>query len=57
VALALSVVLIGAAAASGATDKSGIHGRGIRAEAALDAGFLDTGGRPIQILDRLCRTP
>ena len=55
--LVVCVVLIGAAAASAATDESAIHGRGIRAEAALDAGFLDTGGRPIQILDRLCRTP
>jgi hypothetical protein len=56
-AIAACFVLIGAAAASAATIGNDIHGRGIHAEAALYAGVLDTGGRPIQILDRLCRTP
>ena len=55
-AIAVCLVLIGAAAASASTG-SDIHGRGIRAEAALDARVLDAGRRPIQILDRLCRTP
>jgi hypothetical protein len=56
IALAVGVVLIGGTAASAFTDRA-IHGRGLRAEAELYAGVLDTGGRPIQILDRLCRTP
>lgn len=56
-AIAVCFVLIGAAAASAATGASDIHGRGIRAEAALDAGVIGTGGRPIQILDRLCLIP
>src|SRR5438093_13761400 len=55
-AIALCSVLIGAAAASAASGGD-IHGRGIRAEAALDARVLDTGSRPIQILDRLCQNP
>ena len=55
-AIAVCLVLIAAAAASASTG-SDIHGRGIRAEAALDARVLDAGRRPIQILDRLCRTP
>jgi len=49
------MVLIGSAAASAVADP--IHGHGLRAEAELYAGVLDTGGRPIQILDRLCQTP
>ena len=56
-AIAVCFVLIGAAAASAATGGGDIHGRGIRAEAALDARVLDTGGQPIQILDRLCLNP
>jgi hypothetical protein len=56
-AVAVCLVLIGAAAASAAPSGSDIHGRGIRAAAALDARVLDTGRRPIQILDRLCRIP
>jgi hypothetical protein len=55
-ALAVCVVLVGSAAASAVTDRA-IHGHGLRAEAELYAGVLGTGGRPIQILDRLCRTP
>lgn len=55
--IAVCLVLIGAAAASAATGGGDIHGRGIRAEAALDARVLNAGARPIQILDRLCRTP
>ena len=54
-AIALCFVLIGAVAASAA--EHGIHGHGIRAEAELYAGVLDTSGQRIQILDRLCRTP
>ena len=56
-AITVCLVLIGAAAASAAPGGNDIHGRGIRAEAALYARVLDTGGRPIQILDRLCRIP
>jgi hypothetical protein len=56
-AIAVCLVLIGAAAASAATGGNDVHGRGIRSEAALDARVLDTGRRPIQILDRLCRIP
>ena len=55
-AIAVCLVLIAAAAASASTG-SDLHGRGIRAEAALDARVLDAGRRPIQILDRFCRTP
>jgi len=57
IAIAVCFLLIGAATASAGTGGGDIHGRGIRAEAALDARVLDTGGRPIQILDRLCRNP
>jgi hypothetical protein len=56
-AVAVCLVLIGAAAVSAAPGGNDIHGRGIRSEAALYARVLDTGGRPIQILDRLCRIP
>jgi len=56
-AIAVCLVLIGAAAASAAPGGSDIHGRGIRSEAALYARVLDTGRRPIQILDQLCRIP
>ena len=55
--IAVCFVLIGAAAASAAPGGTDTHGRGIRAEATLYAGVLDTGGSRIQILDRLCRTP
>jgi hypothetical protein len=34
-----------------------VHGRGLHAEAGFDAGVLDDGHRPIQILDRLCGNP
>ena len=56
-AIAVCLVLMGAAAASATPGGSDIHGRGIRSEAALYARVLDTGRRPIQILDRLCRIP
>ncbi|TMK18252.1 MAG: hypothetical protein E6G65_12510 [Actinobacteria bacterium] len=56
-AVAVCLVLIGAAAASAATGGGDVHGRGIRSEAALYARVLDTDRQPIQILDRLCRIP
>jgi len=45
--------------ASGATTASAqaVHGRGLHAEAGLDAGVLDDGRRPIQVLDQLCGNP
>ncbi len=34
-----------------------IHGRGLHAEAAFDAGVLGHGHRSVQVLDELCRNP
>ncbi len=54
VILALSAVLLTASVAS--ASPAGIHGRGLRAEAAMQAAQLGH-GKTIQVLTRLCVNP
>jgi hypothetical protein len=53
IAVCSVVLVLSAQPASAAV----VHGRGLHAEAAFDAGVLGDGHRSIRVLDQLCRNP